>query len=400
MRVQLWKSIAMRISDQEYNRLAVLKRLRGAEPVSRTELAALSGLNGGTITAIVRDLVDRGLVREERTSSPGRGRPKVNLRIDPEAGFVAGASMTSDGRIEGEIVNLRGESVFSFHHAPRQSSKLDELAHCFADAIEQAIASASLAKNQIAQVGISLPAIVDRHRGVVEFLETFDDAPIPFAATVEGRLLIPTRIDNNMNLLARAEHWFGDADVEDFTIVLLGLGLGAARYQGGQLLTGSHGIEAEFGHTKIVPEGGRPCHCGAQGCLQTYSSISGMVQLWCEENGREPPLHHQMSRIFAEMVVLAQAGDTLVRGILSRAVRYLGRGLANHINMQDPQRIVVLSENADLVSLISEELFATLERDTLPVLRHRARITFKTMGRPRYAQGAAAMMLERIYKSS
>jgi predicted NBD/HSP70 family sugar kinase len=389
----------MRISDQEFNRLTVLKRLRAAEPVSRTELAALSGLNGGTITTIVRDLVDRGLVIEQRMASTGRGRPKVNLRIDPNAAFVAGATLTGHGSIEGEIVDLRGESVFSFRHVPPQSTRLDELAHRFADVVAEAIAAAPVGKEQISQVGIGLPAIVDRNRGIVEFLETFDDGPSPFAAIVEQRLGITTWIDNNINLLARAEHWFGDADVEDFTVVFLGLGLGAARYQAGQLLIGAHGIEAEFGHTKIVPEGGRPCHCGAFGCLQAYSAVSGMIQQWSEERGEESPPHYRMNRIFETMVVQAQAGDPGVLDILSRAARYLGRGLANHINMQDPERIVLLAENEALVPLIADQFFAALDQDTLPVLRRRARVTFKNMDNASYARGAAAMVLERLYRA-
>lgn len=390
----------MRVSDQQFNRLTVLKRLRAAEPVSRTELARLSGLNGATITAIVGDLVERGMVREDRVATSSPGRPRVNLSINPEGAFVAGATLTDGGRISGEIVDLRGQSVFPFSEPARLTARFADVAGQFVEVIARAIATCPIPNERISQVGIGLPAILDNRSGVVEFLETFEPGPFPFGAFVEERLGIPTRIDNTMNLLARTENWFGaGAEVQDFTLVLLDLGVGAARYQDGQLMVGSHGIEAELGHTKIVPEGGRPCHCGARGCLQTYSSVAGIVEQ-CHEILGVPPVHFSRLRApFGECLAAAEAGDERIRAVFSRAARYLGIGVANHINMQDPERVVIVSRDNGLVQAISADFYAALDENTLPALRNRMRVTFKTLNQTAYAKGAAAMMLERLYLS-
>jgi predicted NBD/HSP70 family sugar kinase len=391
----------MRMSDQAFNRLSVLKKLRAAEPVSRTDLAELSGLNGGTITAIVRDLVDRGLVLEERLSASGRGRPRVNLRINPEGALVAGATMTADGRLIAEIVDLRGQAVAPALVAPYvPTAEPEELARQFVRIIAEAIAASFIAPEGIAQIGIGVPAIVDSNTGVIEFFETVGGLPFPFAAAVERELGIPTRIDNNINLLARSEHWFGaDAGIDDFTLVLVDLGLGGARYQHGELLMGSHGIASEMGHTKVVPEGGRPCHCGAEGCLQAYSSMSAIVFQAAELAGEAPPRVHRLRRKFVELAELAKAGDAATMTLFERAGRYLGRAVANHINMQDPGRILLLTRSPDLIALVSKPFFEALHRDTLPVLRDLDRVTFKLMDDASYARGAAAMVLERIYLS-
>jgi predicted NBD/HSP70 family sugar kinase len=388
----------MRMSDQAFNRLSVLKKLRAAEPISRTDLARLAGLNGGTITTIIRDLVERGLVREERVPSPNRGRPKVNLRIDPEGAFVAGATLTDDGRILIEIVDLRGSCVASHQATVAVTTRLEHLAQQFSAALAEAIEASPIPRENISQIGIGLPAIVDSPAGVVAFFETFEDVPYPFAGVVEGALQIPTKIDNNINMIARSEHWFGDGTgVDDFTLVLLDLGVGGARYQSGQLLIGSHGIEAEFGHTKIVPEGGRPCHCGANGCLQTYASISGIVEQACALSSAAVPHFSQLRTYFAELAKRARAGETPILELLDRAGSYLGRGLANHINMQDPERILVVTGDLQLRALISAPFFEALHRDTLPVLRDLARVTFKELDETTYARGAAAMVLEQLY---
>jgi predicted NBD/HSP70 family sugar kinase len=390
----------MRTSDQEFNRLTALKKLRATEPVSRTDLANLSGLTGGTITAIVSDLVERGLVIEEKVASATRGRPKVNLRINPDGAFVVGTTLTTDGQLLAEISNLRGDSIFAYSEPLSQETRLDALARQFADVTASAIAASPVATSDISLVGLGLPAILDNRTGVVQFIEVFQGAPFPFAEAVEGQLGIPVRADNNINLLARAEHWFGvAAGVDDFTLIVLDLGMGGSWYRQGQLIVGSHGIGAELGHIKIVPENGRPCHCGGHGCLQAYSSISGIVQQACELAGEPGPPHYRMRKIFRELASRAKAGDTAIVQLFQRAGSYLGTGVANHINMQDPDRIIVLAREPELIELISDPFFGALHRDTLPALRDLAKVTFKQLDEQSYSHGAVAMVLEQLYQS-
>lgn len=390
----------MRLSDHEFNRLSVLKNLRAAEPISRTELARLSRLTGGTITSIVANLVQRGLVVEERMPVQSAGRPRINLHINRNGAFAAAAHWSEDSHIVVQVVDLKGEQVHVGRTAFTRTDSLVDLAHQFANAIGQTIASSPIAADQIAQTGIGLPAIVNTGTGVVEALETFSDAPCDFAAIVTERLGVPTRIDNDNNLIARAEHWFGEgAGVDDFTVVQLDLGLGAARYQRGELLLGSRSIEAELGHTKIIPENGRPCHCGARGCLQSYSSISGIVGMHADLTGDESPPFYKLRKRFADLVRMAKSGDEATLDLFTRAGAYLGTGIANHINMQDPERIVILSREPDLNELIRPAFFEALHRDTLPVLRDPSKVTFKQLSDQSYSQGAAAMVLEQLYKS-
>lgn len=387
------------MSDPEYNRLSLLKALRLAEPVSRTDLARMTGLNGGTVTAVVRDLVDRGLLVEERVASAGMGRPKLNLRIDPDGAFVVGATLTTDGRLIAELVNLRGETILTGGEPVRPATRLDALAAQFAEVVTKLVQQAAI-PNRIAQIGIGLPAMVDHPGGTVEFLETFEDAPFAFAAHVEALTGIRTRIDNNINLLARAEHWFGDgAGTEDFSIVLFDLGLGAASYQAGQLHLGRHGIEAELGHMKIVPDGGRPCQCGALGCLQAYSSVSGIVEQYCEIAGERPPGIFELQSRCDELAARARAGDGDILALFVRAGHYLGTGIANHVNMQGPDRIVILFPDANLQSLIEGPLLERMRRDVLPILYDRIDLRFGIMEERRYARGAAAMVLESLFRS-
>jgi predicted NBD/HSP70 family sugar kinase len=228
-----------------------------------------------------------------------------------------------------------------------------------------------------------------------------DSGPFPFAAAVEKRLGIPVRLDNIMNLLARSEHWFGDtAGIDDFTVVYLDLGLGAGCYRGGQLVTGSHGIEAELGHTKIVADHGRACHCGAHGCLQTYCSISGIVGQYRDALGLPALPYFRLSATLAELVSEARSGDTVAQDIFRRAGRYLGIAIANHIHMQDPERVVILCRETDLVDLISMPFFEALEENTIPALYDQTKYMFGVLTPQSFAKGAVAMVLEQVYQAS
>lgn len=387
----------MRISDQEYNRLKVLKVLRTVEPVARTDLALQSGLTGGTITAIVGDLVRRGLVIEEKVNDGGLGRPRVNLRLNPDAAYVAGVIFNEHGLVV-EIVNMKGESLFSAIRPWVPDPRFSRLADQIVEALTFAIENAPVPRAKIARVGIGLAAITDAIHGVIEYFESFEPGPFPMAATVEQRIGIPVTVDNDLNALARAEHWFGSgAGLDDFTLIHLDLAVGSARYADGQLHAGTHGIRPELGHIKIIPQGGRPCHCGANGCLVAYSSISGIVGQAADLRGSEPSHWSMMHRDFAALVGEARRGDPEIIAIFERAGWYLGVGLANHINVQDPDKILILCSAEGFVELISPSLFESLRVNTLPALRGRAIIEFKAMNESFYQKGCAAMVADQLY---
>lgn len=390
----------MRISDQEYNRLTVLKHLRAAEPASRTDLVHLSGLTGGSITAITADLVKRGLVIEEKVEVTGPGRPRVNLRIDPDGAYAVAASMTMVGGLRVSVVNLRGETVWSAEVDAAHDGKLDSLARTVAQQLELAIVRSGARRERIARAGIALPALIDNRTGTVLSFQTFDAGPFPFAARVEEQIGIPVSVDNDINLMAKAMHWFGGGTgINDFTLLVVDLGIGSARYQDGELLCGSHGIGAELAHTKIVPDGGEACHCGAHGCLQAYASISGLLRRWSGKTYDPSTSLPAMREDFAAMIGAARSGDAEALEAVQLAGRYLGIAIANHVNMQDPDDVVVMTLDEDFAALLAPPMLAAVEEGTMPALKGRTNVHFEKLSRDLLSQGAAALVLEKLYQS-
>lgn len=389
----------MRISDQEYNRLRVLKAIRRAEPVSRTELAQLTGLAGGTITEVAGELVRRNVLVEEKVSANRMGRPRIALRLNPDAAFVVSATLPLGGSVAVEIANARGDTLFRNAVSFGKAATIEALVDHIGAAIEQTIASGPIPKAAIHSVGVALPAIVDSERGVLRWLATYPVRPVPVAAILQEQLQLPVVVDNGTNIVARAEHWFSaDRELEDFALVLYNSWIGLAQYVDGMLWSGGQNLNAELAHVKLGLTGDRPCMCGGRDCLATHASIFSIVREICAQRGREEPPFDQVEETAAGFAREALAGDAAAHEIFTRAGRLLGVALANHINVSNPARILILTTTPELPELLDPPLQAALRESAFPVLHDLTQVQWKVRPTISYAEGAAALVLEQLYR--
>ncbi len=391
----------MRINDHEANRLRLLKAIRRAEPVARTELVALTGLAPATISELTADLVRRGTLLEEKAPVLTTGRPRMKLRLNPEAAHVVGALLLPTGVLEIVIVNLRGDLLFS--ESPRLSytTTLENIAIQIADAIEAAIATSPFSKTEIDRVGIGLPGVIDSAEGMLHWLQTYPAGPFPMAGLIGARLGLPTCIDNNANIVARAEHWFGDsAHVDDFCLLMVGLGLGFAQYTEGSLWGSVGGLNPEFGHIKVMFEGGRQCVCGASGCLSAYCTTFSITADICERRGIETPHFLDVDDRFEQFLAEARASDPIASAAFARAGHVLGIAMANYVNFWDPGRIIILCMRDGLAELLSPAFDAALERNIFPALLGRTTVEVRLANEEQFTKGSAALVLEQLYRVS
>lgn len=389
----------MRISDREFNRLHVLKTLHRAEPISRTDLATLCNLDGGTITEISSTLVDRGLILEEKVATGKRGRPQRHLRLNPEGAYGLGAYIGMKGELVCEIVNLRGDQVHLSTLPIPSVHSMESLAELVSVLITQAIALSGLDRALLACVGIALPAVVDSRSGTLHWVQTMAVAPYAAARHIERKVGLPVFLDNNTNVLARAEHWFGKGDdLDDFTLFNLGYGISAASYANGELVLGSHGLNSEAGHAKIVVDHGRSCTCGATGCLDAYCSIVALVQQGCEILGVPMADYATMNDVLHAHSAQALAGHTGLADAFDRAARLLGIAIANHINERDPGRVILLCEHPDLPQLY-RKASGYADEACLPPLRGLTRVELRFFEQDLFRKGTAALVLEQLYKA-
>jgi predicted NBD/HSP70 family sugar kinase len=263
----------MGLSDVRRHHLSVvLDQLARHGPRSRATLAQETGLTKATVSALVVELINRGLVEELETRSGRMGRPATDVGLSSGTVGAMGILIDAD-QVAACVMDLRGSISYrrSIQADFRSAGPAEVLARVrqvgtatMVDAREAGI--------HCAGVTVAVPGLVDPASGalfVAPNLHWLDvDLTDPVAALGLPRAL-PVQVENEANLGARAELRHGAGrELSSFVYLSGGVGVGAGIVTEGRLMRGSHGFAGEIGHLVVEP-GGKQCACGARGCLET-----------------------------------------------------------------------------------------------------------------------------------
>ncbi len=389
----------MRINDYQLNRLRVLKAIRRTAHVTRTDLVASTGLAAGSITQLTGDLVRRGVVQEEKAAKKVPGRPRIRLSINPTAAYAVGVLLFPDARVAVEIVNLLGEVVHAEEQKLLPVRTLKDWIRQLTRCVERGLKSSPVARRDVAHVAIPVPGIVDNVRGIVHWMATFPDRDVPVKKLMQDKLGIPVSIDNSTSLLARAEHWFGEHCLDNFSLIHVEQTVMSAHYVDGSLWTGSHGINPELAHTKPGFGDEHPCYCGMRGCLATYCAMYGIATRVALLRGQKMPGERDIIRPYRRVAKEAKEGEPIALQTFTEAGRLLGVTVANLLNERDPGAVIVVTPDADLLALTKQAFFAAIGNAAIPAIRERTDIRFRLLDPEQSRKGAAALALEQIYMS-
>ncbi|MCJ2185875.1 ROK family transcriptional regulator [Novosphingobium beihaiensis] len=390
----------MKRNNPSENRLAVLKAIGGNGPVTRSDLPELTGLAAGTISQITAEFVRRGFLVERKDKSGLSGRPRVYLEVKGEGPIVVGARMTIRRTLAVTFADLSGQIRFSAEPDLALHDTLEETAQGVAEALSRAVEESGFRKERIERFGIAMPALVDSEGGMIHFMATYDQRPFAFAAEVAKQLQAPVTIEKGTASLARAEHWFGEAQGhETFTLINVDLSLDSAMYFNGKPRVGAHGLAPELGHVKTDHGlGGEACYCGAHGCATAYASIAGIIRragLYAGYAYRDREIRAYRDN-FAALTRQASEGDPNGVALFQCAGTHLGYLVADHINAADPGFVLIMVPDARYTELVSGTFNEALERNTMPALRKMTQVRFAP--RPDNWDGlsAAALALENV----
>lgn len=263
--------------------------------------------------------------------------PGVLIGVDVGCTTLSGGLVTPDGHVLSTIqapTNLGSGTV--------ADTILGVVADLHAEAQARGLA--------LEATGVGVPGLVDTERGMLLHSagsQVADLHRVPLAESISAKTGVPTFLDNDVNALALGEWTFGLARGAASCVVLaIGSALGAGLIVDGGLVRGKSGFAGEFGHIPIDFDG-PPCNCGGRGCLGLYLGGEYLAAEARERVGREPSsllalAGGRIGAITAEMIFVAAAGgDALARGMVDRACRALGAGLAIAVNGLNPDVVVV-----------------------------------------------------------
>lgn len=381
-------------------RQQIFERVRAAGLMPRVQVAKELGVSPASVTTITSELLDAGLLVEVAgprvAGESARGRPPVALGVRPEAHLVVGMKL-SDREHTAAVVDFAGNLVASetWPNEPGPvglEALLDASDHLF-DAV---CARAGLDRSAISAVGIGLPGFVDRVAGRVYWSPVLSSQDVDLARVATARLGTPTIIDNDANLVALAELWFGAGrDLADFAVVTIEHGVGLGLVINHRLYRGAGGLGMELGHTKVQLDGAL-CRCGQRGCLEAYVADYALAREaatalnWTHRDPR--PVNVLLESLYDH----AKAGNGAARSIFRRAGRYLAVGLANVVNLFDPELIILSGERMRYDYLYADDTLAEMENLVLAAGHGTPPIEVHAWGDLLWAHGAAALALSHV----
>ena len=380
-------------------RQQVFERVRAAGTVARVTLARELGVSPASVTTATSELIEMGLIEEvtaPREDGQGRGRPAQALGVRAAAHRVAGMKL-SDREHTAVIVDFAG-NLIADDVIPRRpgAMSLAEMLDTIEALYDRICARAGLARSDIAAIGVGVPGFVDSEAGMVEWSSTLTERRVPLAAAARARLALPVCIDNDANLVALAELWFGAGRrLSDFAVVTIEHGVGMGLVLNHRIYRGARGLGLELGHTKVQLDGAL-CRCGQRGCLEAYVADYALAREavtalnWAHKDG--PPIGVLLESLYDH----AKAGNPAARSIFRRAGRYLAVGLSNVINLFDPALIILSGERMRYDYLYAAETLAEMEMLAIQTGRPKPPIEIHAWGDLLWAHGAAALALQAV----
>ena len=324
------------------NQQTLLQLIYFSGPITRHELGVLSGLSPATVTNLVNQLIERNLVMSVGFEESQGGRPRETLSINPQAGYFIGVEV-AETHIYSALYDLKLRKLEDMHiDVTTDENHPDQIANHITRGIKDLQARQNIPDAAIVAAGVGMPGIVNREGGVSVFAPNWGWHDVPLVDMLHQKLSTPIQVDNGMQALALAEHWFGAGqNVNNLAALLMGTGVAAGIIIDGQLYRGSTNSAGEWGHSCVAVDG-PPCRCGSRGCIETFIGAPGIIRQLREHD----PQHHLLGLQSQKAIVegihnLAMAGDPVCEAVLDQVVRYLGVGIANIINLFNPQLIVI-----------------------------------------------------------
>ena len=378
-------------------RQQVFERIRAQGLVPRVQLAKDLGVSPASVTTITQELIEVGLIEETATpAAAGRGRPAVALGVRAGAHVVAGLKL-SDREHTAVIVDFAGNMLADDAVAREPGpATLEELLTSLEELLDKVCAKAGIARAQLSGVGIGVPGFVDHAEGMVHWSSTLVEREVPLARAASARVGSPVSIDNDANLVALAELWFGAGRVlADFAVVTIEHGVGMGFVMNHRIYRGAQRLGMELGHTKVQLDGAL-CRCGQRGCLEAYVADYALAREAVTALNLSHRQSPSMNVLLESLYQHAKAGNTTARSIFRRAGRYLALGLANVVNLFDPALIILSGERMKYDYLYAAETLAEMQDLVINSGRPRPPIEIHAWGDLLWAHGAAALALGEV----
>ena len=318
---------------RDINRDIVFEVVRANQPVSRANIARLTGLQASTVSSIVDQLISERWVRESGISrSQTHGRPPTMVTLNDSLAVLAVDIHPRRATLAGVDLNggLLSQAQIAVTSSPRKTA---------ANIVQTALRmKKDLPRHVIEGIGIALPGRVDPKTGRLRFAPNLGWNNFDIKRAVEQGTGMIVEMDNEANACLLAEKWFGHMDgVRNAVLVTISEGIGAAILSNGELIYGKNNMAGELGHVPLDVNGPK-CHCGGRGCWEMYASSNAALRYYSEGKPKAP------AGTIEELLHLVSQGDRSAIKAVTRQAEYIGNGLRLISRTLAPQVILVAGD--------------------------------------------------------
>lgn len=385
---------------RKMNRSVILAVFRTHKTLSRARLASETGLNPSTVSSIVGELINENLIRETNLVQSSTGRPGMLLELNPEGGCAIGVEINVD-YIEMIVSDFAANILWREKQASAPENGQQETMKQVVRLAKKASAFVAARNCRLLGVGVGVPGLVEVTSGLLRIAPNLHWVDVPVQVALKQEFDCPIYVENEANVAALGEYYFGAAqNVKDFIYLSAGVGLGSGIIMGGKLFQGMFGYAGEAGHMTLDVKG-EMCGCGKRGCWETFvgpravvqrvqrSLASGTKSIVTDIAGGD------ISKIaIGDVLQAAQKGDQLAIDAFQQVAFYLGIGIANLVNLFDVE-VVVLGGALNTASpLILKEVERVAFENILAPGRERFRIIPSAHGTDACIMGAIALVLD------
>lgn len=374
---------------RDINRRIVLNLVRTRQPISRADLARVSGLQRSTISLIIEHLIKERWVIEGSTGRLPRGRRPTFLKLNDQR-VIIGVDIRPT-QITVALADANGKFISQEVMGTPADPKL--AIDGMIQSIERIIATygAACGETKIEGVGISLPGRYDHASDRLVFAPNLHWRGVDIRTRITQATGLEVELENAANACVLAAVWFDRAEESrNLVVVTVSEGLGTGVLANGRLLRGFNGMAGEFGHVPLDPEG-PACGCGGRGCWEVFASNRAGLRYYAESGG-------DSNLSFVELLGRADQGDANAAAALEKMAHYLGHGMRMLVAGIAPERIIVIGDLTRSWSRVGPIIEAEVRDQVLPGGRPPLLVPAYEDGMARL-RGTVALVLQKHFGS-
>jgi glucokinase-like ROK family protein len=380
---------------KKINKSIVLETIKNNFPLSRSQISEMTGLNKGTVSSLVNELIAEDLVYEVGPGQSNGGRRPVMLLFNKVAGYAIGVDLGVN-YILTVLTNLRGEIVKE-HMTSLNQTSFAFIFNTLKQSIQTMIDHTPPSPYGIVGIGIGIPGIID-DKGTILFAPNLKWENIDLKSMIANEFPFPVAIDNEANSGALGEKLFGvGKDASNLVYVSAGIGIGTGIIIDNELYKGSSGFSGEMGHLTIEVNG-KKCSCGNRGCWEMYASENALLEqaksLSIHSDRADKPLDIE------SLVKMADDGHVEVIHLFNTIGEYLGIGLTNIINTLNPELIIIGNRLSAAKNWLINPIRRVIENRALPFHRKQLRIEFSGLNIYSCALGASSIAVSHFFSEN